>query len=76
MSTDTSKPYMLSEMGKDFDGRPLDEDTLNAGVDVVWKNQLYTTGNRHHSFVELWSGKKFKRTIKADCIQLIKSNQP
>jgi len=30
------------------------EDDLNAGVEVIWKGEKYTTGNRYHDLVELY----------------------
>jgi hypothetical protein len=48
----------------------LNEDTLDAGVEVEWEGQLYLTGNRYKDFVELWRDKQFVRTVKMSEIKI------
>ena len=40
-----------------------DENDLDAGVVVHYKNHLYMTGNRYQEFVELYQTNKFKRVV-------------
>jgi hypothetical protein len=61
----------MSAKGKDFSGRKLNEETLKGDTHVVWRNKVYTTGNRHHEQVELYVGKKFLRTASMKHIRLI-----
>jgi hypothetical protein len=67
-----NKKMILSEKGKDWDGEPLNEDTLNAGVLVCFKGVVYSTGNRYHGWVELYQDKKLIWTVMYKAINLVK----
>ena len=37
---------------------------LDAGIEVVWRNKKYITGNRRHGWVELYKQGKLIRIAK------------
>lgn len=55
--------------GHTKDGKPLNEDTLKASR-VRWRGKIYTTGNRRHDQVELWSGGMFVRIASMKHIEI------
>jgi hypothetical protein len=61
----------LSEKGKDWKGKPLNDDTLDGQRLVMWRNKVYQTGNRYHHLVELWGNRQFIRTVSMRHIRLV-----
>lgn len=62
----------ISEKGKDFKGRKLNEETLTSHVAVIYKKQRYLTGNIRHDLVELWEGSNLIEIVNTAHLQLIK----
>jgi hypothetical protein len=55
-----------SKQGKNFKGQDLTEDNLRAGALVMYKDQIYKTGNRRHRLVEL-------RNHEGKVVELVKT---
>jgi Lar family restriction alleviation protein len=75
----TKSAAAVSELGKDFMGRSLNEDTLDGGQMVLYQNREFVTGNRYKNQVELFlCGKKqeFVRTVDASAIRLLDLSRP
>lgn len=62
----------LSEKGKNWKGERLNEDTLPGNTKVMWRNNIYETGNRRHDEVELYKDGVFVRTVVTDYVYLVK----
>ena len=64
----------ISELGKDFKLRELNEDTLKGNALVLYQQKLYLTGNRYHRLAELYSleWKEFYKTISTSSLRLVK----
>jgi len=61
---------VYSQKGKDFEGRKLNENTLNSDVSVIWRNKEYKIGNRRNNLVELWWNNEFIRIVSTSYIRL------
>ena len=72
--TNSSECIILSEIGKDWEGKELNEDNLSSIV--MWRNYFYKTGNRRHNLVELYRVNKdneFVRIVDVCSIRLCKN---
>lgn len=47
------------------------ENDLDGGVKVLWRNKVYVTGNRRHEKVELYKNRKFIRIVNISSIRAI-----
>ena len=63
---------ILSPKGLSFKKKSMNEENVKAGIEVMYENAIYTTGNRRHTQVELYRGDKFVLTVAMKNIQLIK----
>lgn len=69
MQIDKNLKLIISEKGKHFNGKPLSEQNVLGGQQILYKDKLYYTGNRKHNLVELWQdGKLFKTVNLKKCI--------
>jgi hypothetical protein len=59
-----------SPIGKDFDGKTLDENNVHGGVKVLYDGTIYETGNRYHRLVELYLNGKRQANVSTLEIQL------
>jgi len=51
----------------------MNENTLKAGVKVLYKNVIYITGNRYHDLTELYRlDHTFYKTVKMSEIKIVK----
>lgn len=66
--------FEFSEKGRDFDGRELNENTLDESLMVQYGDAFYTTGNRRNNIVELYDAESGELKHLADCkdVQLVK----
>ena len=65
---------VLSDKGKNFEGKKLTEDNLNVNTMVKWRANFYKTGNRYKHLVELLDvDNKFIRTVSMAHICLVKN---
>lgn len=70
-----TKLITVSPKGLDFDNQELNEDTLNAGILVVYRRRLFVTRNRHGRVVELVTlgNHKLFTTAKCSNVRLAKN---
>lgn len=59
----------VSEKGKDFSGNQLNEDNC-LGL-VMYRNDIYETGNRKHDQIELFRDHKFIRVVTMKHLRLV-----
>jgi hypothetical protein len=63
----------LSEIGRTFDGKKLNDDNLYSGDYMIYKNNFYFSGNRHNDEVELFTSEgTFYMVVKMSKVKLLK----
>ena len=66
---------ILSDKGKNWNGKKLNENNLLAGQLILWRNKFYTTGNRYHELVELYNNKEVMRIVNINSIRLCREKE-
>jgi len=67
------KTIVLSKKGRNFEGRKLTENNINAGVTVFWDGSFFETGNRMYDLIELYKDGEFIITINIRHVRLVKA---